>query len=102
MAVFKGNGVIWNPEKKKPLCTFHKGELRTSDKELIAKLDAMGYERVHYPDVIEIDDFKVIEDKPKESLEDLKAHCKEKGYRGYYRITDVDRLKEFIAKREGD
>jgi len=40
---FYGNGVVWDPNQNKPLCTFVDGEFETDDAEAIAILKNNGY-----------------------------------------------------------
>jgi hypothetical protein len=44
MALFKGNGIIWDSQGDAILCTFKNGEFETSDLVTINKLKALGYE----------------------------------------------------------
>lgn len=42
--IFKGNGVVWDGEKNKPLCKFVKGSLSTLDQRTISILERNNYQ----------------------------------------------------------
>lgn len=44
MALFKGNGIIWDSASDGVLCIFKNGEFETSDLVTINKLKSLGFE----------------------------------------------------------
>jgi len=44
MFTFYGNGLVWDKDKKKVLCKFNDGILKTSDSYIIGKLKELNYE----------------------------------------------------------
>lgn len=40
---YKGNGVVWDSVKNKPLCKFVNGEFETNDSYIIGVLESKGY-----------------------------------------------------------
>lgn len=44
MALFKGNGMVWDSQGDSLLCTFKDGEFETNDLATINKLKSLGYE----------------------------------------------------------
>lgn len=53
MALFKGNGIIWDNESDGILCTFINQEFETNDLVTINKLKNLGYEDLGNKEEIE-------------------------------------------------
>ena len=92
MAKFFGNGIVWDKEKNKTLCEFKNGTYTTNDERTKKVLNLLKY-KVDYDDEIVI-----VEDEP--NLDELKAYCKEQGYKGYGNCKDIESIKSFINKKE--
>ena len=97
MAIYKGNGIVWDAEKNKPLCKFEKGELHTTDQRTKDILDKLGYESDDEDEIVIIKD-ESFEDM---GVRDLKAYCKEKKYPGYSNLSKED-LLTLISDKEGE
>ena len=107
MAIFTGRGVVWDKERNKILCKFVDGSFETTDERTKNILNGLKFPCDNYDEIVIVEDEEVIEHcdnsaLAEQDIEELKAYCKEKGYRGYGNIQDVEKLIEFIQKREGD
>jgi len=100
MATYFGTGVVWDKDKNKRLCKFVDSKFHTTDEYTKNKLDELGYIADRDDEIV------IIEDDHVEELEDeltnLKTYCKEQGYKGYGNCKDVESIKAFIARKEGE
>ena len=104
MVTFKGNGVVWDKERNKVLCSFRNGEFKTDDKRVIDILLKGGYEHdavleeeTKEEEIIE----EVIEEKEdltEKTVSELREIAKTAGHTGIYRKTK----EELISMLEGD
>ena len=98
---FKGNGLIYDPKKKKVVVNFNRTpEFSTDDKDLIDLLMKSGASSVvsgEYVEEVEIDDSEIEIIYSDMTKKDLVSIAKEKG------ITGADRMKkeEIIKALEG-
>ena len=109
MVVFKGNGVVWDKEKNRPLCRFINGEYKVEDPRIQGILKSLGYKSIELQlkeveviEVIEEDGVEIIESSEvfDMTIRELKEYCKEYGYKGYSNLGK-DELLKFIEEKEG-
>lgn len=107
---FLGNGIVWDKEKNKALCSFEKGKFETEDMRIIKILLSLGYKTENGDEIVienaeetDITDSDAIEDDSKHferlSIRQLKEYCKKRKYTGYANLNKLDLLK-FIKARE--
>ena len=90
---FYGNGVVWNPIKKKALCRFNKhGEFETDDKDIIKKLVELEYKHDGKVEIEEeiVEDEVILDDL---TNNDIRKLLDDKGIKGVARKNRKQLLK---------
>ena len=100
---FYGNGIVWDKERSKALCTFVKGEFETKEDRVKDILLDLGYE--HDAEILEDVEYEVTEEvvediKNYEEMtnNELKAILESKGYMN----LDRKNKKQLLKMLEGD
>ena len=100
---FYGNGIVWDKERNKALCTFKDGEFETKEDRVKDILLDLGYK--HDGEIIEDVEYEVTEEvvediKNYEEMtnKELKAILEAKGYMNLDRKTK----KQLFTMLEGD
>ena len=108
---FYGNGIVWDKERNKALCTFKDGEFETKEDRVKDILLDLGYK--HDGEIIEDVEYEVTEEATEEVTEEvvediknyeemtnkeLKAILEAKGYMNLDRKTK----KQLLTMLEGD
>ena len=100
---FYGNGIVWDKERNKALCTFKDGEFETKEDRVKDILLHLGYK--HDGEIIEDVEYEVTEEvvediKNYEEMtnKELKAILEAKGYMNLDRKTK----KQLLTMLEGD
>jgi len=100
---FYGNGIVWDKERNKALCTFKDGEFETKEDRVKDILLDLGYK--HDGEIIEDVEYEVTEEvvediKNYEEMtnKELKAILEAKGYMNLDRKTK----KQLLTMLEGD
>ena len=100
---FYGNGIVWDKERNKALCTFKNGEFETKEDRVKDILLDLGYK--HDGEIIEDVEYEVTEEivediKNYEEMtnKELKAILEAKGYMNLDRKTK----KQLLTMLEGD
>jgi len=91
--IFTGSGIVWDGENDSRLCKFTENKFETEDKRTIDILTKLGYEELE-TDFIDVE-YKEVE----MTYLEMKAHCKEKGYKDFNGLKKED-LKKFIEGME--
>lgn len=108
MVKYKGSGVVWDAERNRPLCRFDRGEYTATDPRTQTILDNLGYkgedDEVYDIEIIEEEVMEESEEEIKDindmGVRELKAYCKDNGYKGYTNL-DKEPLLKFIKDKEG-
>ena len=100
---FYGNGIVWDKERNKALCTFKDGEFETKEARVKDILLDLGYK--HDGEIIEDVEYEVTEEvvediKNYEEMtnKELKAILEAKGYMN----LDRKNKKQLLTMLEGD
>ena len=100
---FYGNGIVWDKERNKALCTFKDGEFETKEDRVKDILLDLGYK--HDGEIIEDVEYEVTEEvvediKNYEEMtnKELKAILEAKGYMN----LDRKNKKQLLTMLEGD
>jgi len=91
MATYKGTGIVWDAEKKRPLWNFNKGEYTTEDKREQSILANAGFIGDFDDEIVIIEDYE----------EQVRLHAKALGIKSWH-VKNIDKLKVEIAEKEGN
>ena len=105
MAIYAGNGMVWDAEKNKPLCKFVNQMFKTTDPYVKNKLDKLGFIADRDDEIVIIEDdiqgaIDEIHEVEIATDEDIRALGKALGIKSYWN-KNIDSLKEEISEKEG-
>jgi len=109
---FKGNGLVWDKERNKPLCKFINGEFETDDMRTIEVLASLNYESDGNSNDLrddEVTDQKFADaradgeeisiDFENMTIVKLRDYCKDHDFEGYTNLNKQE-LIAFIIETE--